>query len=130
MKIDEIVTALRCCISADLDCCKTCPAAQEDGCEDAIKVYAADLIENQRREIEALRQANSALRERQKWIPVAERVPEPETRVLVLDRRGNMMARTMRQLPTDKTPVFRSDGLMPGKDVTHWMPLPEAPEED
>lgn len=63
MTRDEIVTALRCCVSIAPDCCKTCPAAQEDGCEDAIKVYAADLIENQQRHIEALLQANAALRD-------------------------------------------------------------------
>ena len=63
MTRDEIVTALRCCVSVAPDCCKTCPAAQEDGCEDAIKVYTADLIENQQRHIEALLQANAALRD-------------------------------------------------------------------
>ena len=63
MKKDEIVTALRCCVSAAPDCCKTCPAAQEDGCEDAIKVYAADLIENQQRHIEALMKANDSLKD-------------------------------------------------------------------
>lgn len=63
MDFFEIVTALRCCVSVAPDCCKTCPATQEDGCEDAIKVYAADLIENQQRHIEALLQANAALRD-------------------------------------------------------------------
>ena len=63
MTRDEIVPALRCCVSVAPDCCKTCPAAQEDGCEDAIKVYAADLIENQQRHIEALTQANAGLRD-------------------------------------------------------------------
>lgn len=63
MTRDEIVTALRCCVSVAPDCCKTCPAAQEDGCEDAIKVYAADLIENQQRHIEALMKANDSLKD-------------------------------------------------------------------
>lgn len=63
MTRDEIVTALRCCVSVAPDCCKTCPAAQEDGCEDAIKVYAADLIENQQRHIEALTKANDSLKD-------------------------------------------------------------------
>jgi predicted RNase H-like nuclease (RuvC/YqgF family) len=63
MTRDEIVTALRCCVSAAPDCCKTCPAAQEDGCEDAIKVYAVDLIENQQRHIEALMKANDSLKD-------------------------------------------------------------------
>jgi len=63
MTRDEIVTALRCCVSVAPDCCKTCSAAQEDGCEDAIKVYAADLIENQHRHIEALMKANDSLKD-------------------------------------------------------------------
>ena len=63
MTRDEIVTALRCCVSVAPDCCKTCPAAQEDGCEDAIKVYAADLIENQQRHIEVLMKANDSLKD-------------------------------------------------------------------
>lgn len=63
MTRDEIVSALRCCVSVAPDCCKTCPAAQEDGCEDAIKVYAADLIENQHRHIEALMKANDSLKD-------------------------------------------------------------------
>lgn len=63
MTRDEIVAALRCCVSVAPDCCKTCPAAPEDGCEDAIKVYAADLIENQQRHIEALMKANDSLKD-------------------------------------------------------------------
>ena len=63
MDFFEIVTALRCCVSVAPDCCKTCPATQEDGCEDAIKVYAADLIENQQRHIEALMKANDSLKD-------------------------------------------------------------------
>lgn len=122
MTKDEIVTSLRACVSADLNCCKTCPAAQEDGCEDAIKVYAADLIENQQREIEALRQA--------KWVPVTERLPEvwrnDETAELV-----NYMI---------YSPDFGVDiGNYHAKakkwfcmalpcTVTHWAPLPPAPE--
>ena len=59
-----------------------------------------------------------------------ERLPELETPVLVLDRRGNRMIRTLRKLATDKEPVFRPDGLVPGKHITHWMPLPEPTEEE
>ena len=63
MTRDEIMAALRCCVSIPPDCCKTCPAAPENGCEDNIKVYAADLIENQQRHIEALMQANNSLKD-------------------------------------------------------------------
>ena len=118
------------------------------GC--AVMREAADRIANQnthiaalQQEIEKLRGQNEQLREaaalvtkesaellEQRWIPVEERLPELETPVLVLDRRGNRMIRTLRKLATDKEPVFRPDGLVPGKHITHWMPLPEPPKED
>lgn len=102
---------------------------------------AADRIEAQAKEIEKLRGQNEQLREaaalvakesvellERRWIPVEERLPELETPVLVLDRRRNQMVRTLRKLSSDKEPVFRPDGLAPGKHITHWMPLPEPPE--
>lgn len=60
----EIVMALRCCAG---DSCEGCPYDEIFTAEDAICIgktmgYAADLIENQQREIEALRQANEGLR--------------------------------------------------------------------
>ena len=85
MKIDEIVAALR-CISAPAGDkkanCESCPfyvvekldeewrektgADEWPGCDcDAVGFAAADLIENQQREIEALRQANRAPRMRE-----------------------------------------------------------------
>lgn len=84
MTRDEIVTALRCCVSVAPDCCKTCPAAQEDGCEDAIKVYAADLIENQQRHIEALIKANDSLKD-----AIARR----DKQIEMLKKQGEVMAR-------------------------------------
>ena len=62
------------------------------------------------------------------WVSVTERMPELEVPVLVLDRRGNMIVRTLRRLVSDKEAVFRPDGLAPRKNITHWMPLPDAPE--
>lgn len=64
MTREEIVTALRYC--AEGIGCGTCPRqdvpeAIED-CGDGLMIAAADLIENQQREIEALRQANEGLR--------------------------------------------------------------------
>ena len=104
-------------------------------------VKAADRIEAQAKEIEKLRGQNEQLREaaalmakesaemlERRWIPVEERLPELETAVLVLDRRRNQMVRTLRKLVSDKEPVFRPDGLAPGKHITHWMPLPEPSE--
>ncbi len=62
MTRDEIVTALRCC-EQHKKCEGTCPLIAEFGCIEKAMGYAADLIENQQRHIEALLQANAALRD-------------------------------------------------------------------
>lgn len=69
MTRDEIVTALRCCASLDCEyeCRTTCAfytTSDELGdCCTKKNTAAADLIENQQRHIEALMQANAALRD-------------------------------------------------------------------
>jgi hypothetical protein len=62
MTRDEIVTALRCCEQHN-KCEGACPLTAEFGCIEKAMGYAADLIENQQRHIEALLQANAALRD-------------------------------------------------------------------
>lgn len=62
MSKDEIVTALRCC-EQHKKCERACPLIAEFGCIEKAMGYAADLIENQQRHIEALLQANAALRD-------------------------------------------------------------------
>ena len=62
MTRDEIVTALRCC-EQHQRCEGACPLIHEFGCLEKAMGYAADLIENQQRHIEALMQANAALRD-------------------------------------------------------------------
>lgn len=61
MSKDEIVTALRCC--ARFSGCNQCPADRIEGCVTQLQAAAADLIENRQRHIEALLQANAALRD-------------------------------------------------------------------
>lgn len=62
MTRDEIVTALRCC--AAIGKCYDCPIGIDyTDCEEKMAGSAADLIENQQRQIEALMQANAALRD-------------------------------------------------------------------
>lgn len=56
----EIVTALRCC--ANHTACNSCELRNTGECL-RIMPAAADLIENQQRHIEALLQANAALRD-------------------------------------------------------------------
>lgn len=63
MTSDEIVTALRCCVGGS---CEGCPYDEIFAVEDAKCIgvgYAADLIENQQRHIEALMKANDSLKD-------------------------------------------------------------------
>ena len=62
MTREEIVTALRCCDGGEYDECNKCPLRDGINCRNLLALAAADLIENQQREIEALRQANEGLR--------------------------------------------------------------------
>ena len=59
----------------------------------------------------------SQLRERTRWIPVSERLPEPPTTCLTFCE------------DWVEEDYFDSKGWLSGKPVTHWMPLPEPPEE-
>ena len=63
MTRDEIVTALRCCGSYDVNDWKLCPLRTNTECLIALKTAAADLIENQQRHIEALMKANDSLKD-------------------------------------------------------------------
>ena len=67
MTRDEIVTALRCCASSEADCKGNCvffgTSSPNEDCSQKKNTAAADLIENQQRHIEALMQANAALRD-------------------------------------------------------------------
>ena len=63
MTRDEIVTALRGCAKGLLSECPNCKMYDEANCIVKLKTAAADLIENQRRHIEALMKANDSLKD-------------------------------------------------------------------
>lgn len=63
-----------------------------------------------------------------RWISVKERLPEKGVEVLTRDIYGKIRNRSLHVL-RDGTNMFWPDRLFPGKHITHWMPLPEAPEE-
>lgn len=70
----------------------------------------------------------------QRWIPVAERLPEENGRYLCNYRFTSHTGITFTQVldyyATDEIPHFQhtlGDSTM---KVTHWMPLPEPPKED
>ena len=119
MTDQEVVQALRYCGSWR-GTCPECPAHTR---EDCMKLLAtsADLIVR-------LTAENAALREKvPQWISVEEQRPEPGKRVLATD--GVFVGEAYR---TSADTWRRYDGIAMrdclGSVVTHWMPLPGAPE--
>lgn len=62
------------------------------------------------------------------WIPVTERLPEFGTDVLVLSRSFHYDAYRTRSENWLINSTFHSEEAI-ANDVTHWMPLPLAPNE-
>lgn len=102
----EIIQALRLCsCETSTRNCPTCPLSGNDDCvTDALR-EAADIIER-------LTAENAALREKQRWIPVTERLPKTEIDVLIVcNRNGYRFV----------TPAIHEDGKMLTQDsVWNW----------
>ena len=118
----EIVQALRCCAEGE---CKDC-AMHEDKqrCQENLLDKAAEAIER-------LIAENAALREKvPQWISVEDRLPE-----VWINEEDNVLVNYMIYSPDfgvdigsyhAKAQRWVCMGLP--CPVTHWMPLPEAPE--
>lgn len=141
----EIVKSLRCC--AEIGECEKCPIDAEATWDDCRKrdVEAADMIER-------LTAENAALREKQRWIPVAERLPEERALVNVVwvNRVPEPYYKKIKGVPFSDTACFyrgrwywdspvvldllaeygedNLDLVDDAVEITHWMPLPGAPE--
>ena len=120
----EIAQALRCCAKGlgHDDACENCKVGETQDRREYIEFAAANVIER-------LTAENAALREKvPQWISVEERRPEPGKRVLATD--GVFVGEAYR---TSADTWRRYDGIAMrdclGSIVTHWMPLPAAPEE-
>ena len=120
MKETDIVQALRCCAEGK---CKDC-AMHEDKqrCQENLLDKAAEAIER-------LTAENAALREKQRWIPVTERLPERDVQVL-----GWYKDNPFSQYRPEVV-AWNGNGWVfvyahrYVTNVTHWMPLPDAPEK-
>ena len=67
--------------------------------------------------------------EQPKWISIKDKLPEAGVEVLTRDAYGNLRNRSLYVFNNaTRVVVFWPDGLVPGKHITHWMPLPEPPE--
>lgn len=121
MKDEEIVKALRCCAYGTR--CEKCQAINEPDCIDANDLRAAAMIER-------LTAENAALREKvPQWISVEDRLPiDRLSKYLVAFRdAGGSIVDMARYFPSDGWTCNNWEA--PQNLITHWMPLPGAPEK-
>lgn len=131
MTNEKILSGLRCCVKIE---CEECPFYDGNpaciACGSEMMSAAADLIEKLTDRCARYAEEIAVLQEREKWVPVTERLPEvwrnDETAELV-----NYMI---------YSPDFGIDignyHAKAGKwlcmalpcTVTHWRPLPDGPE--
>lgn len=127
----EIVQALRCRDrheKATNEGCKKCPYWAPENLEEwqklrgwtSCKVY--QIISDAADAIERLTAENAALREKQRWISVTEKTPEYDMPQLALNADGDALIANYAYGEWFDT--WGQD-----VEVTHWMPLPDAPEE-
>ena len=121
-KIKKTIRGLECCIKRDPDDylrCDECPYPDGSACANRLKIDALEL-----------------LKERQ-WISVKDRLPEDDTKVLVLTQKGRMrVARVTvphQRINKRYDPLeawWWVDGFDRNVNATHWMPLPSTEELD
>lgn len=79
----------------------------------------------QQREGELLLLAAAAALDKGRWIPVSERMPDHTNTVIVGDEHGVWFANRENKLAGWWDTC--GGGMM--ENVTHWMPLPEPPQQ-
>ena len=118
----EIVQSLRQCAKSDCSSCGMCPIFSDRECVEHLAAAAASLIER-------LTAENAALREKvPQWISVEDRLPiDRLSKYLVAFRdAGGSIVDMARYFPSDGWTCDNWE--VPQNLITHWMPLPEAPE--
>jgi len=107
--MEELVKRLWECASGEcFNCSQYTETTNASVCSKELMKQAADAIE--------------AL-SKPKWIPVTEQLPEPYTWVLVSAEKHEVAFDAFYDGTQWK------DAVLNGLIVTHWMPLPEPPEE-
>ena len=135
MKNEEILRALRCCVHTE---CTKCPLnngnPMDIECVSEMVGTAADLIEKLTGRCARYAEEIAVLQEREKWVPVTERLPESAGDYLCWVKYFNMATGEVeKELRVGYfTPwgnVWGSDAVRGARaTVLAWMPLPDGPE--
>lgn len=147
MKTNEIIAALRCSYGVpglQMDC-RICPYHMEEtvdgvdcaGCECyRIVVDAVDRLEELVERCARYAEEIAVLRGRQRWIPVEEQMPEADEFVLAIVS-GQPTKNIRLENAAEIASYWREDGWVleafpewEDPQVSHWMPLSEAPEAE
>ena len=142
---DEIKKGLECCSDTDGfdgDCIK-CPYKGELWCGDKSKIDALSYIQRLENQIGELTEMVEQLEEAQpKWISVEERLPEPNTTVLLIAHGWESQLVYIGKLEKVESEKSWLTGLVSKASewtvygfsylkepiITHWIPLPSMPE--
>lgn len=152
MKDNEIAQALRYCAKGlgHDDACENCKVGEIQNRREYIEFAAANVIERltaenaalrkeiewkdmvialaQRKQVEAEAERD-ALREKQRWIPVTERFPERDVQVLGWYKDNPFSQYRPEVVSWNGNGWVFVYAHRYVTNVTHWMPLPEEPEE-
>lgn len=112
-------------IKKGIECC-TCPTSDCDQCP-YHKVGDGDCVDEVKHDALAyIRQLEARV---PRWIPVEERLPDIDEEVLVCTNEG--LYKVAQYSGADKFWTLELNQMVWGMvaGVTHWMPLPEPPEE-
>lgn len=58
------------------------------------------------------------------WISTKEFLPDPDEKVLVISKWGDVATQIYSDFGLDGRMLFRPDGLKPVEDIKLWMPIP------
>lgn len=128
VKTSDLVADLRTCLRGE---CSTCGhGCGNADCLDRIMEDAADRLEELVDRCARYAEEIAVLRGRQRWIPVTERLPEDRSNVLVVAYWHERWGVYMGWCAPERVEWCVHIGIGDRDDVavTHWMPLPAAPE--
>lgn len=159
MTNEEIVKALRQCAKSDCSSCGMCPIFPDRECVEHLVTAAASLIEQLIDENTELREEvnlrgnavrtyekkraeaaaeRDALREKKRWIPVAERLPKKQAwyHVAIRDKKTMRVSVEQDLYSVETAKNFgheigfcKANRWPEREELIAWMPLPDAPEE-